>query len=73
MLMTKTQTIRVLLVDDHEGVVERAAADVGQRQHLEHVAGQHLRVRECAVNADVERACTPVVLCHVAPSLGAFL
>ena len=30
------------LVDDDEGVVQRSAADVGQRQHLEHAAGLHL-------------------------------
>ena len=29
---------RLRLVDDDEGVVQRAAADVGQRQHLEHAA-----------------------------------
>ena len=33
---------RLRLVDDHERVVQRAAADVGQRQHLEHAARQHL-------------------------------
>ena len=31
---------RLGLVDDHEGVVQRAAADVGQRQHLEHARGR---------------------------------
>ena len=30
------------LVDDHERVGEAAAPDVGERQHLEQVAGQHL-------------------------------
>ena len=33
---------RLGLVDDHERVVQRAAADVGQRQHLEHAAVEHL-------------------------------
>ena len=29
---------RLRLVDDHERVVQRAPADVGERQHLEHAA-----------------------------------
>src|SRR6516165_7352775 len=33
---------RLRLVHDHERVVQRPAADVGQREHLEHVPGQHL-------------------------------
>ena len=33
---------RLRLVDDDERVVQRATADVGQRQHLEHPAGQDL-------------------------------
>ena len=33
---------RLRLVDDHERVVQRPAADVGQRQHLEHAAGDDL-------------------------------
>lgn len=32
---------RLRLVDDHEGVVQRPAADVGERQHLQHAAGLH--------------------------------
>ena len=30
------------LVDDHERVAEAAAPDVGERQHLEQLAGEHL-------------------------------
>ena len=30
------------LVHDHERVVQRPASDVGEREHLEHVPGQHL-------------------------------
>ncbi len=33
---------RLGLVDDDEGVVQRTAADVGQRQDLQHVPGEHL-------------------------------
>ena len=33
---------RLGLVHDHERVVQRAAPDMGQRQHLEHVPAQHL-------------------------------
>jgi len=33
---------RLGLVDDHERVVQRAAADVGQRQDLEHAPVEHL-------------------------------
>ncbi|CAB4929271.1 unannotated protein [freshwater metagenome] len=33
---------RLRLVDDHERVVQRAAADVGQREHLDQPAGQDL-------------------------------
>ncbi|CKU39165.1 Uncharacterised protein [Mycobacterium tuberculosis] len=32
---------RLCLVDDDERVMQRAAPDVGQRQHLEHATGQH--------------------------------
>src|ERR1700742_4435645 len=35
-------------VDDDERVVERATADMGQRQHLEHAAGKHLFERRGA-------------------------
>ncbi len=33
---------RLRLVDDHERVVQRPPADVGERQHLEHLLGEDL-------------------------------
>ena len=55
---------RLRLVDDHERVVERAAADVGERQHLEQAPFddllEHVRALTRAPSVS-KTACAPGV------------